>query len=143
MKLKYILPLIVLLAMVSAIYAKSNLFKKRVTGQPAGVVYVSMAYPSRLDGVKAFDVINGGYVFGKLNPDHLWELPLDPAHRYQIEVLYNSSQGDFNSLSFAGTTKQIASVAGPQWYRVTKESLSFTEGSSYVLYSCQGTNCFE
>ena len=143
MKLKYILPLIVLLAMVSAIYAKSGLFKKRMPGQPMASIYVSMAYPSKLNGVKAFDVITGGYITGKLNSDRLWELPLDPTHRYQIEVLYNSAQGEFKSLNFAGITKKITSVAGPQWYRVTKESVSLMDGSSYVIYCCQDTNCFE
>ena len=143
MKLKYILPLILLLAMVSAIYAKSGLFKKKVAELPSGRIYVSMAYPSKLDGVKAFDVITGGYVIGKLNHDGLWELQLDSTHRYQIEVLYNSAQGNFNSLNFAGTTQKISSEAGSNWYRVTKKSSAFPQGSSYVLYSCQGTNCFE
>jgi hypothetical protein len=143
MKLKYILPLIVLLAMVSAIYAKSDLFKKQISIPPASTVYVSMAYPAQLDGVKAFDVFTGAYVSGKLNADRLWELNLDPAHRYHIEVLYNSAQGSFSSINFAGTTKKLQSASGAQWYRVTSKAAAFTNGSSYVLYGCQGTNCFE
>jgi hypothetical protein len=143
MKLKYILPLIVLLAMVSAIYAKSDLFRKKLPALPSNPVYISMGYPSQLEGVKAFDVFTGAYVIGKLNSDKLWELDLDPSHRYQIEVLYNNSQGNFRSISFAGITKKLQSIAGSQWYRVTSEALQFTGSSSYVLYSCQGTNCFE
>ena len=143
MKLRYLLPLIFLLATVSAINAKSGLFKKKMTDQPNGKIYVSMAYPNRLEGVRAYDAATGVYVFGKLNKDNLWELKLDTERLYQLEVLYNSTQGTFNSLQFAGITHEITTAAGTHWYPVTNQLSQFRDGSSYVLYSCKGTNCFE
>jgi hypothetical protein len=143
MKLKYLLLLILLPALVSAINARSGLFKSKAQDRSSGKIYVSMAYPNRLDGVKAYDEATGDYVFGKLNKDNLWELELDTDHLYQLEVLYNSNQGSFNSLQFAGYTRQITTSEGTRWYRVTSQLSQFTNGSYYVLYSCRGTDCFE
>ena len=102
-----------------------------------------MAYPGRLDGVKALDAATGEYVFGNLNKDNLWELKLDTEHLYQLEVLYNSTQGSFNSVQFAGITQRIQTAPGTHWYRVTHQLSEFRDGSSYILYSCLGTDCFE